>query len=79
MSRGMAVVDEVIRYAESPVAIVTHGNLMALILRMFDEQIGYTEWANLRNPDVYQVQIRDRLVQVDQFPQQAKSENPDAG
>jgi 2,3-bisphosphoglycerate-dependent phosphoglycerate mutase len=67
MSRGMAVVDEVIRHAESSVAIVTHGNLMALILKMFDEQIGYTEWAKLRNPDVYQVQIADGLVQVGQF------------
>jgi 2,3-bisphosphoglycerate-dependent phosphoglycerate mutase len=67
MSRGMAVVDEVIRYAESSVVIVTHGNLMALILKMFDEQIGYTEWVNLRNPDVYQVQIGDGLVQVGQF------------
>jgi 2,3-bisphosphoglycerate-dependent phosphoglycerate mutase len=72
MSRGMAVVDEVMQRAESSVAIVTHGNLMALILKMFDEQIGYKEWANLRNPDVYQ-------VQVGQFPQQGKSGNPDAG
>jgi 2,3-bisphosphoglycerate-dependent phosphoglycerate mutase len=68
MSRGIAVVDEVIRHAESSVAIVTHGNLMALILKLFDEQIGYTEWANLRNPDVYQIQIGDGLVQVGQFP-----------
>ncbi|MBF2047518.1 MAG: histidine phosphatase family protein [Elainella sp. C42_A2020_010] len=67
MSRGMAVVDEVIHQSESSVAIVTHGNLMALILKRFDEQIGYAEWANLRNPDVYRVQIGDGLVQVGQF------------
>lgn len=79
MRRGMAVVNEVIQHTKSSVAIVTHGNLMALILKMFDEQIGYTEWANLRNPDVYQVQTGDGLVQVCRFPRQAKSENPDAG
>jgi 2,3-bisphosphoglycerate-dependent phosphoglycerate mutase len=79
MSRGMAVIDEVTQRAESSVAIVTHGNLMTLILKMFDEQIGYTEWANLRNPDVYQVQIGNELVQVGQFPRQANLGNPDAG
>lgn len=68
MSRGIAVIKEVMQQTEKPVAIVTHGNLMTLILKFFDEQIGYADWANLQNPDVYQVQIEDGLVQVSHFP-----------
>jgi 2,3-bisphosphoglycerate-dependent phosphoglycerate mutase len=68
MSRGVAVVNEVIQQAESSAAIVTHGNLMTLILNFFDEQIGYTDWANLQNPDVYQVQVGDGFAKVVHFP-----------
>lgn len=41
---------------------------MALILKFFDEQIGYADWANLQNPDVYRVQTEDRLVKISKFP-----------
>ncbi len=68
MSRAIAVVNEVMQQAEKPVAIVTHGNLMTLILKFFDEQIGYTDWANLQNPDVYRVQIGDGFTKVSNFP-----------
>ncbi|WNZ25582.1 histidine phosphatase family protein [Leptolyngbya sp. NK1-12] len=67
MSRGMAVVNEVMQQAGSSTAIVTHGNLMTLILKFFNEQIGYADWVNLRNPDVYQVQIENGLVNIDHF------------
>ena len=53
---------------EGSAAVVTHGNLMTLILKFFDEQIGYTDWANLQNPDVYQVQVEDGVVKVVHFP-----------
>ena len=46
------------------VAVDTHGNLMALILKFFDEQIDYADWVNLQNPDVYRVQIEERLGKV---------------
>ena len=53
MMRGIAVVDRVIQETNEPAVIVTHGNLMTLILKHFDKQIGYTEWKKLQNPDVY--------------------------
>jgi 2,3-bisphosphoglycerate-dependent phosphoglycerate mutase len=68
MSRGIAVVNGVMQQTESSVAIVTHGNLMTLILKFFNEQIGYAEWANLQNPGVYRVQIGDGFVKVVNFP-----------
>jgi 2,3-bisphosphoglycerate-dependent phosphoglycerate mutase len=57
MMRGVTVVDRAIQQTTSPAIIVTHGNLMALILKHFDEQIGYAEWERLQNPDVYCIQF----------------------
>lgn len=35
---------------------MTHGNLMALILKYFDDHYGFEEWKNLTNPDLYLVE-----------------------
>ncbi|MEN1969415.1 histidine phosphatase family protein [Lentibacillus sp. N15] len=35
------------------VIIVSHGNLIALLLKQFDDAFGFEQWKNLRNPDVY--------------------------
>ncbi len=52
MMRGIAVVEQAMNQTVDTV-IVTHGNLMTLLLKHFDDQIGYAEWENLQNPDVY--------------------------
>jgi 2,3-bisphosphoglycerate-dependent phosphoglycerate mutase len=57
MMRGVAVVDQAMHQATTSVVIVTHGNLMALIMKHFNKQIGYAEWENLRNPDIYCLQF----------------------
>ena len=67
MMRGVAVVEEVMQQATSSVVIVTHGNLMALILKHFNEHIGYTEWENLQNPDVYCVWFEDGKTGVERI------------
>ena len=59
MMRGVAVVERAIQQTAKPTVIVTHGNLMTLILKYFDKQIGYAEWENLRNPDVYCLKFSD--------------------
>ena len=66
MARGRAVVDEVVRATTSASVIVTHGNLLALLLKSFDPQIGFAEWECLTNPDVYRVRtVGDRLPLAD--------------
>lgn len=49
------VVDELDE--DSRTIIVTHGNIMALLLREYDGQVGFKEWENLTNPDVYLLEI----------------------
>lgn len=58
-ARGVAVLDEVLRGDGRAAAVVTHGNLLALLLRHFDSRVGYAEWESLSNPDVFRVTIAD--------------------
>jgi 2,3-bisphosphoglycerate-dependent phosphoglycerate mutase len=53
-ARGWAVIDEC-RERGTATAIVTHGNLMALMLQRYDAAFGYEGWGRLTNPDVYRL------------------------
>ena len=53
MERGLQVINEVLARDEHSTAIVTHGNLMALILKYFDDAFDFREWKSLSTPDVY--------------------------
>jgi 2,3-bisphosphoglycerate-dependent phosphoglycerate mutase len=57
MGRVIHVVNEALAGNHCDVVIVTHGNLMTLLLRHFDERFGFEEWAALTNPDVYRVTV----------------------
>ena len=41
--------------------IVTHGNLLALLLQWVDAAVGYEHWSRLSNPDVFLVQIHGKI------------------
>ena len=56
-TRAMSAINEIIEKGCGPVAIVTHGNLLALIARNFVPSIGFELWSHLTNPDVYEVGI----------------------
>ncbi|MBV7336922.1 histidine phosphatase family protein [Chloroflexi bacterium TSY] len=55
--RGISVLHEIIQDTTRATAIVTHGNLMTLILHYFDNSFGFDQWSNLTNPDVYRLII----------------------
>ncbi|MFC7366504.1 MULTISPECIES: histidine phosphatase family protein [Bhargavaea] len=57
--RALSLVDELPE--ESCTALVTHGNLMALLIGKYDQQFGYRQWRRLTNPDVYRVSIGTRV------------------
>jgi 2,3-bisphosphoglycerate-dependent phosphoglycerate mutase len=52
MQRIVSVVDEV-QGGTAITMLATHGNLMALLLKHFDDSIGFAHWKSLSNPDVY--------------------------
>lgn len=51
MARGL----EVVSNAPDRAILVSHGNLIGLLLKNIDESYGYKEWQQLSNPDVYEV------------------------
>lgn len=67
MTRGVAVVRQAMQETANSIIIVTHGNLMTLILKYFNEQVGYAEWENLQNPDVYRVKFSSEGTSVEQM------------
>ena len=55
--RVNALMEEVRRDEKNDnIAIVTHGNLLALLLKEYQEDIGFTHWKGLTNPDIYLIQ-----------------------
>ncbi len=45
--------DEILNADHAMPLVVTHGNLMALVLHSLDRTFGFEEWKSLSNPDVY--------------------------
>lgn len=52
-NRIMEVVEDVFKSEFENTIIVTHGNLMALLLNHYNKEFGFDQWANLSNPDIY--------------------------
>lgn len=46
---------EVLRSAPAQSILVTHGNLMALLLNHFEPDFGFEGWKALANPDIFEV------------------------
>jgi 2,3-bisphosphoglycerate-dependent phosphoglycerate mutase len=65
--RGVAAVQDAIRSGSLPVVLVTHGNLLTLILRRFDRRFGFREWERLTNPDVFRLSLGDGRAAVERI------------
>ena len=57
MRRIVSVVDELQQHSAETTLLATHGNIMALLLKYFDDAVGFTEWQKLTNPDVYRIAL----------------------
>lgn len=55
MSRAASVVTEALNSGKKNIVIVSHGNLISLLLKHFDNRIGFKEWEGMTNPDVIQL------------------------
>ncbi|MFB9277630.1 histidine phosphatase family protein [Cohnella cellulosilytica] len=60
MNRGISVIKELIERQERNIAVVTHGNLLSLILKHYNDRFGFNEWRSLTNPDVYELALSDK-------------------
>lgn len=53
MKRVVSVVEEIFNSDARTSIIVSHGNLLSLLLKNFNSSFGFEEWKNLSNPDVF--------------------------
>jgi 2,3-bisphosphoglycerate-dependent phosphoglycerate mutase len=59
MNRALSVITQIKNNGLKNAAMVTHGNLMSLLLKYYDNDFGFEEWERLTNPDVYQLQLEN--------------------
>lgn len=53
MTRIVEVVEDVFNSETNHAIIVTHGNLLSLLLKYFNKNVGFDDWQNMSNPDVF--------------------------
>jgi len=67
MNRIVNVVDEVFKSESENTLIVTHGNIMSLLLKNFNSDFGFECWKNLSNPDVFQLCLTENEVNIERI------------
>lgn len=61
--RGVKAIKEVLKkYRGQNIVIGTHGNIMVLILNVFDQQYDFAFWNQLAMPDIYQLSFEGDLL-----------------
>jgi 2,3-bisphosphoglycerate-dependent phosphoglycerate mutase len=63
-ARGIAAIEDALSRPEQTTVLVSHGQLLTLLLNHFDESVGYHEYQQLTNPDVFRVTCGDGKAQV---------------
>ncbi|WP_211201484.1 histidine phosphatase family protein [Bacillus sp. NTK071] len=58
-ARGLEVLEEAIHHTEESALLITHGNLLTLLLRHFESSLGFDTWKSLTNPDIYCLTFKD--------------------
>jgi 2,3-bisphosphoglycerate-dependent phosphoglycerate mutase len=67
MSRAAAVVTDVLQSPLTTTVLVSHGNLIALLLKQFDPEVGFAHWQALSNPDLHLLTIRGSHCQIERI------------
>ena len=57
MSRGIEVIEALVKRPETNSIVVTHGALLSLLIKRYNPAFGFKEWKTLSNPDVYLLEI----------------------
>lgn len=65
--RAVAAVHDLLAQDEGIVALVSHGNLITLLLNHFDRRFGFAEWQALSNPDVFLVGVTEEGARVERI------------
>lgn len=62
-NRAISVIEEIIKDDNHHITLlVTHGNLMSLLLHYYNDNFGFENWEKLSNPDVFHLQFKNNEV-----------------
>jgi 2,3-bisphosphoglycerate-dependent phosphoglycerate mutase len=64
MTRGVAALETILQQNARTTAIFTHGNLLTLLLKHFNDAVGIEDWERMTNPDVYLMRYETTPPQV---------------
>lgn len=64
MERIVEVIEELFSSDDTNTIVVTHGNILALLLHHYDCRFGFEEWEKLRNPDVFLMELDEGSVRI---------------
>ncbi|MGH2351947.1 MAG: histidine phosphatase family protein, partial [Chloroflexota bacterium] len=67
MARGVSAIEDLRRHVANVTVVVTHGNLLTLLLKHFDDRFGFEEWRRLTNPDIFCVTIAEDGARVERI------------
>ena len=60
MQRANAAVQDILRTPSTgAVALVSHGNLSTLLLKLFEETRDFSAWEQMTTPDVFRLHLND--------------------
>lgn len=62
--RGMLALTDVLESNFRNSVVVTHGNMLALLLNRYDNRFGYKEWEAMTNPDVYRLTFTGKVPDI---------------
>jgi 2,3-bisphosphoglycerate-dependent phosphoglycerate mutase len=65
MNRIVNVIHEVLKGESENIIIVTHGNIMSLLLRNYNNHFDFDCWKKLSNPDVFLIEFSDYKVNIE--------------
>lgn len=66
-ARVISIIEEVFNSNYDHTILVTHGNLLALLLNYYNNNFGFDEWLSLSNPAVYILKKTDNQITYDRF------------
>ncbi len=67
MHRIVSVVEKILKSDSENTLLVTHGNLMSLLLKNYLPDFGFEQWRNLSNPDVFLLKSVNGEVTIDRL------------
>lgn len=73
MNRIVEIVEKVFKSNNKNTIIVTHGNLMSLLLKHFNNDFGFDDWKSLSNPDIYLLKKENKKINTQRLWHQEKA------